>query len=201
MTIYLLRHGATIHNQKGQYQGRKLDVPLTAEGLAALRRADIDPQVVYVSPMLRARQTAAALFPDAALIPVPDLEEMDFGAFAGRSYREMEHDPAYRAWVDGNCLGPTPGGEDRAGFSHRVCRAFVPLVDKALAEGQETLVVLAHGGVQMAVLERFGLPRRDYYQWCGPLAGGWVLETDEGTWTSEHTLRLVGTVQYAEDVT
>lgn len=198
MTVYLLRHGATACNREGRYQGR-LDGPLSPEGAAALKKAEFDVDAVYVSPMLRARQTAAALFPGAALIPVPGLEEMDFGAFEGRRASEMEHDAAYRAWVAGGCLGPTPGGEDRASFSGRVCRAFAGLVDAALASGRKRLVIVAHGGVQMAVMERFALPRRDYYQWCGPLAGGWVLEADAGAWASGRTLRLVDAVEYTRE--
>lgn len=50
------------------------------------------------------------------------------------------------------------------------------LVDKALADGEEMLVILAHGGTQMAALERYGVPRRSYYRWCGPNAGRYVLD-------------------------
>ena len=198
MTVYLLRHGATAFNAEHRYLGRT-DIPLSPEGLKELRRADISPQTVYVSPMRRAKQTAAVLFPEAEQIEAPDLREMDFGAFEGRNYIEMEHDAAYRAWVDGGCLGPTPGGESKAGFSDRVCKAFAALVDKTLAEGQPMLVILAHGGTQMAVLERYALPRRDYYDWLGPLAGGFVLKTDADTWDKRRTLCLVRTVQYTKE--
>ena len=198
MTVYLLRHGATAYNAEHRYLG-KTDIPLSPEGVKELRRADSFPQTVYVSPMLRAKQTADVLFPEAKQIEVPDLREMDFGAFEGRNYIEMEHDAAYRVWVDGGCVGPTPGGESKAEFSDRVCEAFAALVDKALAEEQPMLVILAHGGTQMAALERYALPRRDYYDWLGPLAGGFVLEADAETWSKSRTLRLVQTVRYTKE--
>ena len=96
MLIYLLRHGLTEYNAQKRYQGQR-DIPLSPEGLAQLRRADIDPKVVYISTLQRTRQTAEVLFPDAELVPVDGLKEMCFGSFEGRNYIEMEHDPDYQA--------------------------------------------------------------------------------------------------------
>lgn len=78
MLIYLLRHGLTEYNAQKRYQGQR-DIPLSPEGLAQLRRADIDPKVVYISTLQRTRQTAEVLFPDAELVPVDGLKEMCFG--------------------------------------------------------------------------------------------------------------------------
>lgn len=198
MKVYLLRHGATEYNARRRYQGAT-DSPLSTAGRDALRRADMEPDVVYISSTLRTRQTAEILFPAAALVEVPDLREMDFGTFEGRNYIEMEHDADYRAWVDGGCVGRTPGGEDRAGFSDRVCGAFAALVENALAEDRDMLVIVAHGGTQMAALERFGRPARDYWDWQSPLGGGFVLETDDAQWAETRTLTLVGAVRYAKE--
>ena len=78
-----------------------------------------------------------------------------------------------------------------------ICRAFSALVDKALADGEELLVILAHGGTQMAALERYALPHKDYYEWCGPNAGGFVL--DAADWADKRVLHLVKTVQYTRE--
>lgn len=198
MNIWLLRHGATAYNEENRYQGKR-DISLSARGLEALRKADIVPTVVYISPLRRAKQTAAVLFPEAKFVEVPDLQEMDLGTFEGRNYQEMADDPVYRAWVEDGCNGQTPGGESRAAFSDRICRAFAALVDAALAAGESQLVILAHGGTQMAALERYALPRRDYFDWRGPLAGGFVLETDTSVWQTARTLRLIRTVQYTKE--
>lgn len=195
MKIYLLRHGVTEYNSQKRYQGQR-DIPLSTKGREALRRADFDPEVVYVSPLTRARQTANILFPEARQVVVPDLREMDFGTFEGRNYIEMEHDPDYLAWVASNCESTCPDGERKEDFSARACAAFAKLVDQAFADGQERLVILAHGGTQMSVMERYALPRKTYHEWCGPNAGGYVLEGDAGTWHKEHLLRCEKTVQY-----
>ena len=72
--------------------------------------------------------------------------------------------------------------------------AFASLVDGAAASGGSRLVIVAHGGTQMASLERFALPRRDYFDWNGPLGGGFVL--DAARWREERVLTLLDTVQY-----
>ena len=196
MLIYLLRHGLTEYNAQKRYQGQR-DIPLSAEGLSQLRRADIDPKVVYITPLQRTAQTARVLFPDAKLVVVKDLQEMCFGSFEGRNFIEMEKDPEYQAWVKANCESPCPDGETKAVFSERVCRAFAALVDRALADGEETLVILAHGGTQMAAMERYALPHADYYHWCAPNAGGYVL--DAGDWAEQRALHLLKTVQYTKE--
>lgn len=196
MLIYLLRHGLTEYNAQKRYQGQR-DIPLSPEGIAQLRRADFDPEVVYVSPLQRAVKTARILFPTAKLVPVENLKEMCFGSFEGRNFIEMEKDPEYQAWVQANCESSCPDGERKADFSDRICSAFAPLVDKALAGGRDKLVIMAHGGTQMAAMERYAVPHKDYYDWCGPNAGGYVLDAKD--WTEKHVLYLVKTVQYTKE--
>lgn len=196
MLIYLIRHGETAYNAEKRYQG-KLDIPLSPQGMAQLRRAGFSPETVYVTPLRRTQQTAAILFPQARQAVVDDLREMDFGAFEGRNYIEMEHDPQYRAWVDSGCALPCPGGESRDSFSNRTCPAFAALLDGALARGEDRLVIVAHGGTQMSILHRFGRPWREYHQWRGSNGGGFVL--DSQPWPAGRTLRLVGEVTYTAE--
>ena len=173
MKVYLIRHGLTRLGEEKRYQGA-LDVGLSDRGRAALKRADFAPARVYVSPMQRATETAAILFPSSKQLMIPDLREMDFGVFEGRGWWEMENDSAYRAWVDGGCTGRCPGGEDRAAYSARVCGALEAL----LQSREDPLVIVAHGGTQMAALERWGEPAREYWQWQRPCGCGWELDYD-----------------------
>ena len=73
MLIYLLRHGLTEYNAQKRYQGQR-DIPLSAEGLSQLRRADIDPKVVYITPLQRTAQTARVLFPEAETVSYGSVE-------------------------------------------------------------------------------------------------------------------------------
>lgn len=197
MLIYFLRHGETEYNAERRYQGTR-DIPLSAAGRAALRPPGLAPAVVYTSTLCRTIQTAEILFPGARIQPVADLREMCFGDFEGRSYIEMGDDPDYRAWVEGWCLGRCPGSmEDRAQFIDRVCRAFAALVDEALAAGEESLVIIAHGGTQMAALSQFADQPRDYYDWKVGNAAGFVL--DAARWPAERRLTLVGELHCTKD--
>ena len=195
LKIYLLRHGRTAWNDEFRYQGIS-DTPLSSEGEAELIPAGFLPDTVYVSPLRRARRTAELLFPGVCQKVIADLAEMNFGVFEGRTAVEMERDSAYRAWVEGGCLGQCPGGEDRASFCERVCDAFVALVERT--PDAAPLVIVAHGGVQMAVMERFALPEKSYFSWISPKGGGYVLQRDAKLWTERRKLRYLETVRYTQ---
>ena len=168
MELAIMRHGATPGNERRQYVG-VLDHPLSRAGREQARAAGVYPQVerVYVTRLRRTRETAAICFPRAEQIEVAGLEEMDFGIFAGRTAKEMENDAQYRAWVDGMCLGPCPGGESRAQASARICEAMAGLVRRLVAAGERRAILVAHGGTMMAALSEFSVdhPERDYYEW------------------------------------
>ena len=127
MTVELIRHGNTLWQGTGRYQG-KSDVSLSAAGLAELHPPEIGPETVYITRLCRTRQTAERLFPHAKLVETDGLEEMDFGDFEGRSANDMEHDPAYRAWVDTMCQGPCPNGESQTQFIRRVTAAVTAAI-------------------------------------------------------------------------
>lgn len=98
---------------------------------------------------------------------------------------------------EGQLRKPLPGRRAEDGFFRPHLPHRAELIDKALAAGEERLVILAHGGTQMAAMERFAVPHRDYYAWCGPNAGGFVLDAKD--WTEKHLLYLVKTVQYTKE--
>lgn len=189
MRLYLLRHGLTRYNEEKRYQGVG-DTPLSPEGRARLCPAAWQPGRVYVSPLRRARETAGILFPHAVQTVVEDLREMDFGAFEGHTYGELSQNPDYLAWLDGNCLGPCPGGESKGAFCDRVCAAVEGILD-AVQDEEDPLVIVAHGGTQMAVMERFVRPKRDYYAWSASCGGGFLLEWTVEEWRATGRLRLL----------
>ena len=174
MLIDLIRHGETIWQREKRYQG-KSDVPLSPEGQKRLHAASYQPPFVYVTPLLRTRQTARILFPDSEQIVIPGLQEMDFGSFEGRTADEMESDPDYRTWVEGKGLGRCPGGECYEEFSNRVCHTFEFLLKES---PDQNLVIVAHGGTQMAILERYGYPHRNYWEWMTGCGKGYRLKGD-----------------------
>ncbi len=170
MLIYLLRHGQTEYNAQKRYQGQR-DIPPFRRRHRPAAAGRFCTGGGLCHPLQRTAQTARVFFPGAKLIPVDGLKEMNFGRFEGQTFVQVEQDPEYLAWVQENEHAAHPDGERRSDFCNRVCKTLADLIDKALAEGQERLVIVAHGGTQMAALERFGVPRRSFHDWCGPQRG------------------------------
>lgn len=164
MEALIIRHAATAGNERGAYVG-STDEPISARGKDQARAAagrlgqaiKVDLPLVYVSPLLRARQTAGLLLPNARQVLVDDLREMDFGAFEGRTSKELcdpqMGDPRYQAWVDGLCLGPCPGGESRAQLVARTVAGIRRVLADAEGRGLSQAVVVAHGGTVMGALD------------------------------------------------
>ena len=178
-----LRHGRTAGNEHGSYVGGRTDEPLCPAGREALLSHLVQqPELfradrLFVSPMRRCRETAALCFPHLSPEVVEDFRECDFGAFEGKSFRDLEHDPRYRFWVEGNCAGPIPEGEHPDAFMARCRAAFAPLL--ALEDpGRAALVV--HGGTIMAILSGFARPERAYFDYHVSNGSGYLCIRENG---------------------
>lgn len=198
MRLELIRHGETVLQKEHRYQG-VTDAPLSPPGRDVLHPAGALPERVVVTPLRRTRETAELLFPGVPQLVIPGLQEMNFGRFEGKNYLEMENDPDYRTWVDGMCLGRCPGGESKAEYVRRVTRAFAALLDQALEQRWKDCAIVAHGGTQMAVLERFAVEKKDYYSWQLPCGHGYRL--DAARWQTERKLEVLGQTDYTEGTT
>ncbi|MCC8121179.1 MAG: histidine phosphatase family protein, partial [Oscillospiraceae bacterium] len=93
-------------------------------------------------------------------------------------------------------LGPGPPGERPGDGCRRVCRSFDGLMQAALGRGEEGLTLVVHGGTVMALMEKYGLPRRSYFQWHIGCGEGLLLQADH--WPEEKTLRLLSCRKYTE---
>lgn len=189
MEILLMRHGKTAGNIARRYVG-VTDEPLCEEGISLARSSGICTETahVYTSPLKRALETARIKFPNAKLTIVDDLREMDFGDFEGCSAAELERDDAYVKWLDSNCTLRCPNGEGINDFSDRVCQAFDGIVLESLKRGDKRLVVVSHGGTIMAILSRYGKPKRQYYEWYVDNCCGYRAKLDETAWETAPAL-------------
>lgn len=161
--LLFIRHGATAGNLEKRYIGRT-DEPLCAAGIAqaeALRRLRFQADRLFASPMLRARQTAALVFPNTPCTLVDAFSETDFGMFEGKTAAELASCPEYQAWLASMCRGPIPQGERVADFKAR-CRAAFSALVSAIPDGSSAAFVV-HGGVIMSILEAYAQPRKDFY--------------------------------------
>src|SRR5690242_4736767 len=114
--IVVVRHGATEWSRSGKHTGRT-DVPLVPEGEQAARAlrpvlAERHVSAVFVSPLLRAHRTAElAGLPEDLTRVEPDLVEVDYGGYEGRTTAEIsaELGRPWSLWRDGTVPGDTPG--------------------------------------------------------------------------------------------
>ena len=81
-------------------------------------------------------QTAELLFPSAEKkLLVPDLREMDFGAYEGRPVKELVKDPDFARWMDPSGGYTPPGAESAADFYRRCGQALLRLFEYLLKAG------------------------------------------------------------------
>ena len=177
MRITLIRHAQTSGNLLKRYIGCCSDEPLCPEGRKTAQGSHIQPQVaeVYTSGMLRTNQTAEILFPQAKIVEVAQLQEMNFGAFEGKNYLELADDQDYQAWLDTNCEASCPEGESKATFEARCTQAFMHIIENVPQDTVE-LYFVVHGGTIMSIVSNLATPVRDYFDCHVSFCQGYVLE-------------------------
>lgn len=131
LTIVLSRHGPTTRSDPEQHLGQRLDPPLSEAGREDARRLGarlfgIDFDRVIASPLSRAQETARIAAPTCMVEAEPRLLEMDYGAWEGRTYDQIEAaDGLYRArWEADPGSLPCPNGESGDDVARRV-RGFL----------------------------------------------------------------------------
>ena len=152
MTFILVRHGETALNLARVLQ--PAETPLSARGAAqaqavARRLAGARIGAILSSDLPRALATAQAIG-SACGLPVTSselLRERNFGSLRGQAYDALDHDPIASR-------DAPPGGESAAEFEQRVALAFELLRRERARLGDAPLVVVSHGLVIRALLER-----------------------------------------------
>ncbi len=152
----LVRH-ATCAQMDEILLGRQLDSALDAHGVeqaSALAQSfsqrPIDP-AIYSSPRRRTRETAAAIAArSGADVHVhAELDEIDFGSWAGRTFASLESDIDWRAWNTNRAEAATPGGETIASVQQR---ALALLHAIAAAEPSHPVVIVTHSEIIRSLL-------------------------------------------------
>lgn len=178
--LLLIRHGMTAGNKLSRYIGRGTDEPLSEEGKAMLSAYSREmPQIVYVSPMLRCRQSAEILFPGCEQKAVEELAECDFGEFENKNYQELDGNKAYQRWIDSNGMLPFPGGESREQFRERNLLGFQKVLEHCFANNIKRAALVIHGGTIMNIMENLMEVEGSFYQWHVKNGEGYVVGLSE----------------------
>ncbi len=150
--IILVRHGSLASEHDGCYIGSS-DLPLSSEGIMDANSLGpflqaFDIGCIYVSPLLRARQTAeevAKFLPKAPLIHEEFLREIDFGAWEKCTFAQISENfsEMIEPWALLDDEFTFPRGE-RLGDFHGRIRQFKQML---LDSEHENILLVSHGGV------------------------------------------------------
>lgn len=162
--VVFLRHGS--HDRLGRILcGRMPGVSLSESGRAEARAlADILARRfagegglrLLSSPQARTRETAAPLADRLGLVIeiAPELDEIAFGDWTGRSFSELAGDPAWDAWNATRASARPPGGESMGEVQARIGR----LLDRLAREEGPPVLLVSHGDpIRAALLGLLGL--------------------------------------------
>ena len=161
-TFFLVRHAA--HDRVGSVLcGRMPGVSLGALGHEQAHRlagrfANETIASIQSSPLERARETADPIAARLAQgITVNEgIAEIDFGAWTGRSFNELDGDPAWDAWNGARSVSRPPGGESMLEAQMRIVRAIETLRE---AYRERAVLLVSHSDViKAALLFYLGLP-------------------------------------------
>jgi probable phosphoglycerate mutase len=152
--IHLVRHGETAWSLSGQHTGRT-DMPLTPAGEAAARGVaerlkGQSFSAVWSSPSQRAYNTSVLAGFGAQSVRNDDLQEWDYGAYEGRTTKEILADrPGWNVFRDG-----CPQGEMAADVGARADRII-----KQLREAGGSILIFSSAHFLRVLAARWlGLP-------------------------------------------
>lgn len=153
MKLYVARHGETAWNAQGLVCG-STDLPLTERGLAQAEELAMLVQgkgitKILVSPMIRARQTAAPCGRVLGLDPQTEnrFREQDYGIYEGKPRK----DSGFLANKRQFCV-PYPNGESMMQLAARVYTALEDLKERY---PEETVLIVCHGAVCRTIRSYF----------------------------------------------
>ncbi|MCC6810274.1 MAG: histidine phosphatase family protein [Deltaproteobacteria bacterium] len=162
-TLFLVRHAETAWNLEHRYQGQT-DVPLCDAGRDSAKKLRVRlqkrPQLfcakttaVVSSDLSRAKESAELAFatPERSIHLDPDLRELCYGIFEGRSRDEVaaQFSDVYQRFLDDPHYA-VEGGEARATVRDRAVSAIRRWLDKL---PHPNIVVVTHGGVLRQLMQ------------------------------------------------
>jgi ribonuclease H / adenosylcobalamin/alpha-ribazole phosphatase len=156
--IVLIRHAA--HSHFGSIlSGRIAGLGLSAEGCVqagrlAARCASLELDRLESSPIQRAVETAEAIARrrDGLTVRIaPELDELDFGDWSGRSFADLAADPHWQSWNSARETAVAPNGESMV---QAQSRAWRHIAGTAAANPGRTVAMVTHCDIIRGVIAR-----------------------------------------------
>lgn len=182
LSLTLIRHGMTEGNRHKRYIGIT-DEPLCNDGKMALASLNYPiTERLFVSPLLRCRETAQILFPENDMKIIEELSECNFGVFENKNYLELSDDPRYQKWIDSNGIMAFPDGESKEECAARNIKGFEMVVTECIKDNVKDAALVVHGGTIMNIMEKYVIPKKAFYEWHVDNGCGYCVQLDEKNW-------------------
>jgi len=147
LDISLFRHGLTKWNEKKAYIG-STDLPLSEKGKSHIEAlTNENYHIILSSPMKRCLQTTELLFPNQKPIIIPELKEIDFGEWEGKTYNELKSIQKYRDWLNYPYRFTPPYGESMKDFDKRVEKGWRDITSMLCEKLYTKVAIITHGGI------------------------------------------------------
>ncbi|RIP34761.1 histidine phosphatase family protein [Staphylococcus gallinarum] len=176
MRIYLIRHGESQSNYDknngNHYFCGQLDVPLTEKGKQSaieLQHYFADKVIdrVYLSDLMRTRQTAQAIFSSEKLYKIesPLLRERSLGEFEGEMVDKITQSTEFAQYFKDedykyfrhSFTQKAPEGESYADVLYRIEQFF----NKEIQDNDGSIAIVAHQVVIRCILVYFGYETKE----------------------------------------
>ena len=172
MKIYFIRHGETTWNKEKKIQGQS-DIPLNEYGkelahITAETIKDIPFDIVYSSPLIRAKETAEILVKDRNLEihENPLLVEMSFGEGEGENLPEIHTHPEMKLHNFIHNPGkytPPAGGETFEELYER-CKTFIENYILPVENKYDSMLIVGHGALIRGMIHYINnRPSKDFW--------------------------------------
>jgi len=172
MKLIITRHGQTKGNEKKLLQG-SMDIDLSDEGKEqvkklAKRLKNHNIELIFVSPLKRARQTAEEIkkfHPNAKLMIDENLRELDFGIFEGLTREQVKekYGDVFKEREKDKFNYKFPKGESYADIEKRALNVL-----KKVIKTKKESIIVAHGNINKLLFKNllkkpFGEINKHYY--------------------------------------
>lgn len=151
MNLYVIRHGETKSNVQGIYNGN-LNEDINETGIAQAKQTkelmkDKDYDLIYCSPMLRAKHTCEIInYKNKPVIYDDRLRERTLGKLDGRNLKENGF--SKKDFFDYTYKSNDEKFEDLQTLFNRVHEFLNEIIEK---NKEKNILIVAHGGILRAI--------------------------------------------------
>ncbi len=185
MKLYLIRHAKSIANEMAVYSG-STNISLSTSGITKLNELlqsgiypnakDID--AFYTSELKRTKQTLEIIYPNTKYKSIKELNEVDFGVYEMKFYKNVEHYKHYIEWhkKERFTMFDNPEGESTADVLARINIAFHNIFAEMKENSHNSAAVVIHGAVMSIIMEHFYKTIEGYNSWMPKNGRGYMIE-------------------------